>query len=67
MIVVSIDRWSLYRGVSVSLRWSTDQPTVATVDRWSLYRGVSVSLRWSICNITCELMFLRCEKRLSRR
>ena len=33
--VVSVDRWSLYRGVLVSLRWSMDQPTVVPVDRWS--------------------------------
>ena len=37
--VVSIDRWSLSRGLLVSLRWSMDQPTVVSVDRWSLYRG----------------------------
>ena len=43
--VVSVDRWSLYRGVLVSLRWSMDQSTVVSVDRWSLYRGVLVSLR----------------------
>ena len=44
--VVSVDRWSLYRGVLVSLKWFMEQPTVVSVDRWSLYRGVLVSLRW---------------------
>ena len=47
-IGVSVDRWSLNRGVLVSLRWSTEQTTVASVDRWSLNRGVLVSLRWSM-------------------
>ena len=40
--VVSVDRWSLYRGALVSLRWPTEQPTVVSVDRWSLYRGALV-------------------------
>ena len=44
--VVSIDRWSLYRGAVVSLRWPMGQPTVVSVDRWSLYRSAVVSLRW---------------------
>ena len=48
MMMVFLDRWSLYRGVLVSLRWSMDQPAVVFVDRWSLYRGVLVSLRWSM-------------------
>ena len=34
--VVTIDRWSLYRGAFVSLRWPMEQPTVVTTDRWSL-------------------------------
>ena len=48
VVMASVDRWSLYRGVLVSLRWSMDQSTVVSVDRWSLYRGVLVSLRWSM-------------------
>ena len=35
--VVSVDRWSLYRGELVSLRWPIEQRTVVTVDRWSCY------------------------------
>ena len=46
--VVSVDRWSLYRGALVSLRWPMEQPTVVSVDRWSLYKGALVSLRWSM-------------------
>ena len=34
--VVTVDRWSLYRGVLVSLRWPMEQPPMVTVDRWSL-------------------------------
>ena len=30
VLVVSVDRWSLYRGVLVSLRWPMEQPTVVT-------------------------------------
>ena len=40
--VVSVDRWTLYRGALVSLRWPMEQPTVVTIDRWSLYRGALV-------------------------
>ena len=46
--VVSVDRWSLYGGRVVSLRWSMEQPAVVSVDRWSLYGGRVVSLRWSM-------------------
>ena len=46
VMVVSVDRWSSYRGALVSLRWPMEQPTVVTIDRWSLYRGVLISLRW---------------------
>ena len=35
--VVSVDRWSLYRGALVSPRWPMEQPTVVSVDRWSFY------------------------------
>ena len=35
--VVSIDRWSLYGGALVLLRWTMSQPTVVSIDRWSLY------------------------------
>ena len=31
--VVSVDRWSLYGGRVVSLRWSMEQPAVVSVDR----------------------------------
>ena len=44
--VVTIDRWSLYRGALISLRWPMDQSAVVSIDRWSLYRGALVSLRW---------------------
>ena len=37
VLVVFVDRWSLYRGALVSLRWSMEQPTVVSVDRWSFY------------------------------
>ena len=47
MTVVSVDRWSLYRGARVSLRWPMEQPTVVTIDRWSL-RQVSLYIRTSI-------------------
>ena len=36
VLVVSVDRWSLYRGASVQLKWTIDQPTVASIDRWFL-------------------------------
>ena len=35
--VVSVDKWSLYRGALVSLSWPMEQPTVVSVDRWSFY------------------------------
>ena len=35
-IVVSVDRWSLYRGVLVQLKWTMDQPIMISIDRWSL-------------------------------
>jgi hypothetical protein len=44
--VVSVDRWSLYRGAVVLLEWPMEHPTVVTIDRWSLYRGAVVSLEW---------------------
>ena len=37
VLVVSIDRWSLYRGALVSLRWPMEQSTVVSVDRWPFY------------------------------
>ena len=37
VMVVFVDRWSLYRSALESLRWSMEQPTVATIDRWSFY------------------------------
>ena len=48
VMVVSVDRWSLYRGAFVLLRWTMEQTTVVTVDRWSLYRGAFVLLRWTM-------------------
>ena len=47
-MVVSVDRWSLYRGALVSLKWPMEQPTVVTTDKWSLYRGALVSLKWPV-------------------
>ena len=32
--MVAVDRWSLYRGASVSLKWPMDQNTVVSIDRW---------------------------------
>ena len=37
VIVVSVDRWSLYRGALVQLKWTMNQPTMVSIDRWSLY------------------------------
>ena len=37
VIVVSVDRWSSYRGALVQLKWTMSQPTVVSIDRWSLY------------------------------
>ena len=34
VMVVFVDRWSLYRRALVSLRWPMEQPTVVTIDRW---------------------------------
>ena len=31
--VVSVDRWSLYRGALVSLRWPMEQPTCSGLSR----------------------------------
>ena len=36
VIVVSVDRWSLYGGTLIQLKWTIDQLTVASIDRWSL-------------------------------
>ena len=36
-IVISVDRWSLFRGALVQLNWAMNQSTVASVYRWSLY------------------------------
>ena len=36
VVEVFVDRWSLYRGALISLRWSMDQPAVVTMDRWSV-------------------------------
>ena len=46
VLVVFVDRWSLYRGALVSPRWPMEHPTVVTIDRWSVYRGALVSPRW---------------------
>ena len=37
LMLVSVDRWSLYRGALVSLRWPMEQSTVVSVDRWAFY------------------------------
>ena len=37
VIVVSVDRWSLYRGALVQLKWTMSQTTVVSIDRRSLY------------------------------
>ena len=37
VIVTSVDRWSLYRGASVQLKWTMSQPTVVSTHRRSLY------------------------------
>ena len=37
VIVVSVYRWSLYRGALVQLKWTMSQPTMVSIDRWSLY------------------------------
>ena len=37
VMVVFVDRWSLYRGSLVSLGCPVRQLTVITVDRWSFY------------------------------
>ena len=34
--MVSVDRWSLYKGALVQLKWTMSQPTVVSADRWSL-------------------------------
>ena len=33
-MVVFVDRWSLYRGALVSLKWPMKQPTNVTIARW---------------------------------
>ena len=38
--MVSIDSWSLCRGVLVLLEWFPNQPVVIPVSRWSFCRGV---------------------------
>ena len=35
--VVSVDKWSLYRGALISLRCPMEQPTVVSVDRLAFY------------------------------
>ena len=40
MIVVSVDRWSLYGGALVQLKWTMNQPTVVSIDRWSYLQVV---------------------------
>ena len=37
VMVVFIDRWYLYEGAVVSLRWLPEQSTVVTIERWSFY------------------------------
>ena len=42
--VVFVDRWSLYRGALVSLRWPMEQPTVVSIDRWSFCTSACIVL-----------------------
>ena len=37
VIVVAVDRWSLYGGTSVQVKWTMSQSTVVYIDRWSSY------------------------------
>ena len=37
MIVVSVDRWSMYGGALVQLKWAMHQPTMVSMDMWSSY------------------------------
>ena len=46
VIVVSVDRWSLYRGAIALLMWFTGQPVVVLVNRWSLCRGAKALWMW---------------------
>ena len=39
--MVFVDRWSLYRGTLLSLKWPMDQFTMVSLDRWS-FRQVSL-------------------------
>ena len=56
--VVSIDKWSLYKGTLVSLRWPMEQATVVSIDRRSL-RQVSLYYKTgqTYCSIVYFLMF----------
>ena len=37
VIVVSVDRWSMYGGALVQLKWTMSQSTVVSMDKWSIY------------------------------
>ena len=64
VFVVFADRWYLYRGAGVSLRWHMDQPTVAFVDRqlfyiqewFTLLRSENNVVLWQIDSITKQLL-----------
>ena len=45
VIVVSVDRWSLYRGALVELKWTMSQPTVVSIDRWPFKTGFTVTYK----------------------
>ena len=37
VMAISVDRWSLYEGALLQLKWTIGQPTAVFIDRWSLY------------------------------
>ena len=52
VMMVSVDRWSLYRGALVSLKWPMDQHTLLSVDRWSLYTSDPDRLEPALSKLT---------------
>ena len=59
-MMVFVNRWSLYRGAVVTLKWPMEQPTVVTIDRWSLYRGAVVLLHDRSRVAPCMEQHLEC-------
>ena len=37
VFLVSVDRWSLYGGALIQLKWTIRQSTEVSIDRWSFY------------------------------